>query len=228
MNLHRVAKKPDWELTQPAQRNYWQRMATLTHGYVTPGNAITLTGALLVVAGDVVLYAGAFLLGLVLILAGRIADILDGIIAEHTGTKSAFGEALDAGIDKLVIFVSIIIFLTRSIIPLIPLLLFVLENVMVIVFSSVAKARGREIHPSASGKLSSALQWLALFAFIAAKALPYSMHLLHALLMVSGYCITFIAFGIGLKAVFYYAGDGIGFAKHYARTKRPIRKTLRR
>lgn len=168
MQLHRSGSIPDWEATTPAQRNLWQRWATRTGGLLTPANIVSILGAALVAAGLWCVAANELWAGLGLLAGGRLLDILDGYLAEHTGTKSPFGESLDATLDKLAVFAALVVFVGAGIVPWSFGLLVGLGNGVTALISLVAKSRGRAVHPERAGKLGTALEWGALLGFVLA------------------------------------------------------------
>src|SRR5260370_1427998 len=108
MNLHH-ADKPDWEKQPPDSWNVWQRLAARTQGVITPANFVSLAGVAMVITGLVLITVNSVLLGTLLVIIGRMADILDGIVAEMTHTKSPLGELIDATIDKMILLAAIVV-----------------------------------------------------------------------------------------------------------------------
>lgn len=171
MDLHRTGKRAQWLTVPSGKRNRWQRLAKRTHGIVTPGNVISLFGAIVVAAGLVYLYRGMLGVGLVCLLIGRLADVVDGIIAAKTGTKGPLGEAVDATIDKLTLLAAIIVFMATNVVPWLAVLLIALLNAANAAFSVIAKLRKHAIHPSLVGKLAAVFQWAAILLYVAAAAM---------------------------------------------------------
>lgn len=171
MNLHRAGKRPDWLQIKAEKRNIWQRVAYLTQGFITPGNIISICGAGLVAFGLVQIYHGELASGLPALLLGRAADVLDGIAASRTGTKSPLGEITDASLDKLAMVAALIVFVHADIVPLIPLLLIGTLNVMAIGLSVLARLHHLEFHASFSGKVSTGLYWSAFLLYVGAELL---------------------------------------------------------
>jgi phosphatidylglycerophosphate synthase len=170
MKLHRADTTPDWELVAAGKRNVWQQWAVRTRGIVTPGNVASGLGVLLVGVGLAYIGRGRLWLGLIILTAGRLLDIIDGAIAERTGTKSPLGESVDASLDKTAVFAALIVFTAVGILPL-PFALFVgLQNGVTAVLSLVAKSLRRTIHPVHAGKIGGALVWVALLGFVLGAA----------------------------------------------------------
>ena len=209
--------RADWADIPQASRTRWQRVAVATRGLVTPGNAVTVLGLVLSLVGAWRIYTNDTLVsGLVLLMAGRAADMADGFIADRTRTKSPVGEVLDAGCDKLVAGVVFITFLAGHIIPLLPLLVLLVQAIINITSSVVAKRRGRELHPSVLGKRAAVVEWLVVFWFLLARLLtPHSVFLADVC-NVAGYAnlLVFIVWG---------ADASIGYARHALRAK-PAKK----
>lgn len=164
--LHRIDTKPEWENIQPRKYNYWQRIAARTHSIITPGNAISVVGALISIIGLVLLAADPSWAALVLVIIGRLADIADGWAAHRTGTKSPLGELLDATIDKIIIFIAFVSLLISDLVPPAVLILLIAQNLTNSALSIIALKHGKRLHPSKEGKYSMALGWALLVSFI--------------------------------------------------------------
>lgn len=65
-------------------------------------NTLTVLGTLVSLGASVAFGLGEFLWGGVFMLAGGAFDLVDGVIARHFGTTSAFGAFLDSTLDRLV------------------------------------------------------------------------------------------------------------------------------
>src|SRR5580700_510193 len=154
MKLHR-ALRSDWSEVAPQQRTLWQRAAACSHGVITPGNFITLIGAVFVIIGLYDLAHAQLITGVALLLIGRMADILDGMVADHTKTKSPLGEAVDAATDKILTIVALYVLLDNQLIPLIVGLVMAVHAVYNILVSTVARRLHVSLHPSSTGKLSA-------------------------------------------------------------------------
>jgi phosphatidylglycerophosphate synthase len=169
MNLHR-ALAHEWTDIPAGQQNSWQRLATRTHGTVTPGNIISVIGFLLVIAGSLLFLTDSQLAGLALILIGRFADLLDGFIANATGTKSPVGEAVDAFVDKLGALIVLIAITVTGYLPVVAAGLILLNNLGSVGVFALARQRNGRVHPTAVGKIGTALEWLAVPLFVGAHA----------------------------------------------------------
>jgi phosphatidylglycerophosphate synthase len=207
MNLHRVDKKPDWELVEPEQHTVIQRIAANTNGYVTPGNGITLAGGALVAAGLTDIYNGNTYRGIALATAGRFADLFDGMVAHKTGTKSAKGEALDAGMDKLAAVGALGILAVKDLVPMQAIGLFGAQNIVNAVATAVAKKRGAEIHASRAGKLNTVYQWVSLGLFTLSKTTETNFHSVSRVAEFAGYATEVLALGYGAVASAGYVKD---------------------
>ncbi len=168
LNLHRVGRRPDWEQVPARSRNPWQQVAAATFGVLTPANVTSVLGATLVFIGLWRIYNDELFVGLVAITVGRVADIMDGMVAHATATKSALGEALDASIDKIVVILAIIVFIISGVVPLLAAVVIAVRNGANIVLTLLAKAQKRQIHPSRAGKLAGGLEWASLILFVGA------------------------------------------------------------
>jgi cardiolipin synthase (CMP-forming) len=181
MQLHRTTGKPDWIFVPPESHNRWQRLAVRTHGIGTPSNAVTLVGFVLVLIGLQQILNQHYLLGTVLLLTGRLCDILDGWLAELTGTKSPIGELLDAAIDKIVTILTVALFLTAQVAPAWVLIALVTPHILIVIIVLGWRNQGVAFHPSLVGKLSMAGVWLSLLIY----ALDHAIHLPAAALTVT-------------------------------------------
>lgn len=171
MDLHRAEKKPDWEKLRARHRNFWQRWAARTNGIVTPGNAISALGFVLVLYGLLLIYRGDVAVGMVMVALGRILDMADGYMAHKTGTKSPLGEAVDATIDKVEIAVALpVLAFSEVLLPWQALALALLQ-VVNIACAAVARLRRISLHASELGKYAATLQWTAIVLYGFAVAL---------------------------------------------------------
>jgi phosphatidylglycerophosphate synthase len=169
MDLHRTDKRPQWAGISAKNRNVWQQVASRTSGVITPGNVVSVAGAGLVAVGLVYTHQGSVAHGLAFLLFGRLADIADGVAAARTGTKSPFGESVDAVIDKLTMLAALIVFVTLGVVPAWAAALVALHNATNAGLGIAAKVRRRLLHPSWPGKLATGFQWGAFFLFIGAE-----------------------------------------------------------
>jgi phosphatidylglycerophosphate synthase len=165
MKLHRSGKKADWDAVAPEHRSFLQRMAAKTGGALTPGNSITILGAVFVGIGLYDIWHGHVGRGIVEIAIGRLADLLDGMIAESTQTKSPVGEALDAAFDKIVLFSVLAVFIAKDILPAAPAISILVLQATTAGISLIGKQRKRELHPSQAGKVATAVLWVGLLLY---------------------------------------------------------------
>jgi len=181
MQLHRTTGKPDWIAVPPGSHNRWQRVAVRTHGIGTPSNVVTLVGFVLVLIGLQQILTQNYLFGTVLLVTGRLCDILDGWLAELTRTKSPLGELLDAAIDKIVTILTVAIFFAAHISPAWVLIALVTPHILIAIIILGWRIHKVAFHPSLVGKLSMAGVWLSLVVY----ALDHVVHLPAAALTVT-------------------------------------------
>lgn len=162
--LH-TAKRADWEKTNEASYNFWQKIAVRSNGTLTPANAVSLAGGILALYGLSVILNDDIVTGLILLTLGRLADLADGIVAEQTKTKSPLGEMVDATIDKIVVAATLIVLGALALVPWIIIIIVAVQNVANVLISIVAKLRDRSIHPSRLGKISAAFSWVTIILY---------------------------------------------------------------
>src|SRR3990167_413262 len=101
-NLHRLENNQnDWDRLKPEEMNFWQRVAKKTRGIITAANGITLLSTVLVMNGISDFVNGRKAEGITKVAAGRIGDLVDGAVADKTGTKGKVGRGLDPTVDYL-------------------------------------------------------------------------------------------------------------------------------
>lgn len=167
MDLHRVDKKPDWQKVEMTQWNIWQKLAATTGGIVTIGNFFSVIGLVTVAVGLwlVLKYHAGLLAGIVLAL-GRICDLLDGWLADKTGTKSPLGELLDATFDKIAVFGTVLALLFSGQTNSWLVLVLLIPHILVAVVAVTAYIHKRRLHVSRLGKISMAFGWIFLLLSI--------------------------------------------------------------
>ena len=198
MNLHRVDGDSEWSGLDPKTWNGWQRLANQTKGAITPGNAITLLGLGLTAVGTYYLYVNELLIAAGLLMLGRVLDVADGWVADKTGTKSAFGEAFDAGVDKIVTIGVVLVLLVMQILPiwlLTGLLGLQLANVVVIAYK---RSKGVKTHSTLIGKYSMAMVWLSLVGLILALAVSGPVG---AIVEIVAYVAAVLSIALGVLAL---------------------------
>jgi phosphatidylglycerophosphate synthase len=205
MQLHRTTGRPDWEYIPAPARTYWQRAAAATNGFVTPANLCSLLGLAVSIAGLITIMRHRHLTGAVLLAIGRLADLADGLIAARTGTKSPLGEIVDASIDKIVAALALCTIFVAGLAPWLIVGAIALQQTLNTIISYIARQRRVSLHPSMSGKIATALQWLTLIAFI-----------------VLGQRWHTVTFSIALVTIALSFYATIHYARHYAREARRL------
>lgn len=204
MQLHRASSKPEWELCVPAKRNYWQKIAARTNGIATPANMVTVMSFLVVLAGLGMLLANHYAQAAPVVIIGRLGDLLDGWLAEKTGTKSPLGEVLDASVDKITVVLALAAVVITGMISAWFAVALLLPQAMIAVLSLQAGKRSVRLHPSRAGKVSMALVWLALFIqlIIAWRSLENNFAA-----VLTGGIISLISILLGYSAALAYARE---------------------
>lgn len=170
MNLHTVGRQADWEKVDPSERNVFQRWASRTHGILTPGNVITVLGAATVTSGLIDIHRGETRKGTYKVGSGRLLDILDGIVADITKTKSPLGEALDATVDKIVMLGILRTLYKKEVINKETYRSILHQNMANVAITGVARVIDAEIHPSVEGKHTMLCQGTSLGLYSLARA----------------------------------------------------------
>lgn len=205
MQMHRADKVADWQKIPQDHLDDWQRVARRTRGILTPGNVLSAFGLVLVLWGLAVLSNGHAAAGLVAIGFGRLADVLDGMAADRTGTKSPLGELLDTTFDKIEVLVTVLVFVARNITPWWLVALILLQHLGIVIASLLARLRHASLHPSRAGKLSMAGVWIALGLFgIAHLFIVHGWKLAEWIALGSGYAAAVISLGLGTAAAAAY------------------------
>lgn len=193
MDLHRASKRPDWVKIPYRRRNGWQRLAGDTGGIVTVGNVVTVIGLAVVLAGLALVLRGNYGVGLALVVAGRLCDLLDGWLASRTGTKSPLGEIIDAGADKIGILAAAAVLVIVDIVPLWFVVALVGLQFLIALASRIAWDRGRALHPSEVGKVGMAAAWLGISLFMLAEVVPDSTDVIRLLAYIISVFSLFLA-----------------------------------
>ena len=175
MDLHRSSNTPDWETIKPSKRTAIQNVAASTHGIITPPNIISVIGLALVIYGVIALTQENFWIGFAALVVGRLLDVVDGLVAQATGTKSALGEFVDASIDKVGTLLTIVALFIVA--PeywwLITALL--IPQIIIPFVSFYKKQKKKAVHPTRQGKLGMASLWVAIAGLITVKAFDVEM-----------------------------------------------------
>lgn len=171
MDLHELHTGAEWYSVSDKKRTRWQRLAARTLGTVTPGNAVTLLGAVITVVGLWAFWHDSFILGFILIGAGRLGDIIDGFVARRTHTSSPFGEGLDAATDKLVILLAALVLVATEAVPLVLIIAVTILEIAIAVAVMLGRKAGAQLHPLRIGKYATFGLWLSLVVFLIAHAM---------------------------------------------------------
>lgn len=215
MNLHRVEKEPDWAAVKPADWNIWQKVAAATKGMVTPGNFFSVVGLLSVpLALALVIAHDEYAAGTIVLAVGRLCDVIDGWVADKTGTKSPLGELIDASFDKVSTAVVLLGFLLGGELPWIIFGLLLLPHVLITPLAIATYFKGQRLHPSRLGKLSMGLLWVILVVILMSNSITtggdYNPDGLVSGLLIAGFLLIAVSFCMGMAAVVGYTREFIG------------------
>lgn len=200
MNLHRIIGKSDWEKVPASKYTFFQKIAASTYGIISPANIITIIGLAIVVWGLALIMQGVYLTGIILLIGGRLLDILDGAVAEMTRTKSAVGELFDAAADKAGTLLTILVLMFAGIAHWLVVFALVVPQVVILAIVFYKKQKNIRIHPTRQGKLSMALVWIGVSGLIVMKAIGES-----SVLAPISYGAVGLSFVLGLYAIWQYA-----------------------
>lgn len=209
MKLHFTGMRADWVGVPVSKQNNWQRLAARSFGILTPANGISLVGLVCIVIGLLVMSAHHLWWGIGLLGVGRLADVLDGTVAQYTQTKGPVGEAVDAISDKIAAILVISYFIVNNWLPLIPLILVGLHVIVNSLLASIAWVRKQQLHPSASGKYSTVCAWMILLIFSAAYAVGQMNALPHTTLLLIGYVTSVIFIFLAAQTASSYYVDAL-------------------
>ena len=205
MNLHRTTGKPDWDGLKKSDYNTFQKIGEATHSIVTPPNVITIIGLGLVIYGLISVLGGHFWLGLGLLAVGRILDIVDGVVAQATGTKSPTGEFLDASVDKVGTLLTIIVLYIAASQQWWAITLILIPQFITPFVSLYKRTHHKDIHPTRPGKLSMATAWVGIIGLLVMKAVEGSA--ISPALSIVVYVFAILSFILGIYALWQYTTD---------------------
>ena len=135
----------------------------------TVPNLISVTGAALVMHGSEKIDTAE---GLAECAVGRLADVLDGIVARMTGQTSNTGATLDATTDKIVMAKILYEMNKKELVPKYVLGTVAILNSINAAATGIANLRSdekAETRPTKSGKVGLAMETAALVAYAAAE-----------------------------------------------------------
>ncbi|MDQ2973695.1 MAG: hypothetical protein M3Q79_04430 [bacterium] len=211
MNLHRTGKSPEWATVPHEERNIWQKTAAKTHSVVTPANAVSLIGLGIVGSGLKDIADGNTGRGIAKIGGGRLLDVVDGMVAHRTKTKSPTGEAVDVVVDKIEAAAALPILTLKGILPPAVAGSFLAQHLANTLATAAAKRRGNEIHPSKEGKWNTAGQWGAISLYgLSAAARNAELNGTARRLELAGHLTTVVTTYLGASALVGYIKDAQG------------------
>ncbi len=209
MQLHHPHTRPDWELVDVTAQNRWQRLAARTHGVATPGNTASLGGICLVLAGLYMVAQGTLVAGFFFVIGGRLLDLLDGILADTTGTKSPLGAQIDASLDKMAAFAALAVLANARVMPGWLATVIAIEAGIIAIMSLIARQRFMRLVPSKNGKLSGWFLWSGV-AFFFAGAVLHGQAAWLPWVFVAAYTVSAVSLLLGAIAAAGYVRIAFG------------------
>lgn len=205
MQLHRIEGASDWADVPLPKRNIWQHAAAATSGILTPGNIVSLLGLASIPWAIYLLGIRRPLLAGVVLVLGRACDLLDGYLADKTGTKSRLGEAVDATFDKLSGVYMLVGLGIQHTVAWMILVLIMVPHILISMAGLTAFFHKHQLHPSPVGKISMAIAWMGLVGFVLTVAAGYGTG--RILLRDVSYGLVIVSIGMALAAFGGYAKE---------------------
>jgi phosphatidylglycerophosphate synthase len=204
LQMHFAGIDPDWKKISQKKWNPWQRVAAATFGIITPGNFMSLLGAIIVVFGLYKLSSGnSPVLAIGMVAFGRAFDLIDGYVADVTGTKSLVGEAVDATLDKLLLFGTLFVVIYEEYVPIWVIAILFAQAIINAGAGLIARALSKVYHPVTQGKWATFAAWTTLLLFASSSLIEVN-SLFSDLIRLSAY-ISFVVFCLyGVQASHIY------------------------
>ena len=114
------------------------------------------------------------LIVLALFVIASITDYFDGKVARKKNLITTFGKFADPIADKLLVNMTLIILCYKHMVPLLPVILMILRDIVVDGCRMIAAQRGLVISAGILGKLKTALQMFTII-FVLINNLPFEM-----------------------------------------------------
>ncbi|MBQ9046264.1 MAG: CDP-diacylglycerol--glycerol-3-phosphate 3-phosphatidyltransferase [Solobacterium sp.] len=114
------------------------------------------------------------LICLVIYLVAAITDFLDGKIARSRNLQTTFGKFADPIADKMLTTTMFLLFSSRGIIPVVPVILMVCRDIVVDGCRMIAASNGKVVSAQMLGKLKTVLQMVTI-ALILLNNLPFEL-----------------------------------------------------
>jgi phosphatidylglycerophosphate synthase len=213
--LHRLNKNHnDWDDIPASKFTHLQNIAKKTRGIVTPGNVITLVGSIIVIDGLADFAAGNTWAGTFKVGIGRFSDILDGIVAAKTHTKSRVGRDLDPTADILQLIVGSILLGHAKVLPISLLIVIGLTKTFGVIGSLAARARHVRLDPTAGGKIGTLFLWSGIGFFMLRSVLMHRVpSFADNAFGLLGWICALIGIGLSIPASYEYMSFGFGSTK---------------
>lgn len=114
------------------------------------------------------------LIVLVIYIIAAFTDMLDGMIARKHNLITTFGKFLDPIADKLLTTTMFILFVSRAIIPVVPVIIMIARDIFVDGCRMIASSNGKVVAAQTMGKVKTVLQMVTV-ALILLNNLPFEL-----------------------------------------------------
>ena len=114
------------------------------------------------------------LIALIIYAVAAFTDFLDGYIARSRNMQTTFGKFADPIADKMLTTTMFLVFLSRGIIPVVPVIIMVCRDTVVDGCRMLAASNGKVVSAQMMGKLKTVLQMLTI-ALILLNNLPFEL-----------------------------------------------------
>ncbi len=111
---------------------------------------------------------------LIIYLVAAYTDHLDGSIARKRNLQTTFGKFADPLADKMLTTTMFLMFVSRGLIPVVPVIIMVCRDLMVDGCRMIAAGNGKVVSAQMLGKVKTVLQ-MATIAFILLNNLPFEL-----------------------------------------------------
>lgn len=163
----------EWDDTPYEEMTFWQKLAYRTNGWLTPPNATSALGGVLVTAGMVEFARDNYIGSVALVGSGRLCDLADGWLAKLMKIRGEKGALVDASIDKAVGAIALGTLAWTGDVPLLAAGAIALEQGYIIKQNANIHKLGGKVTPNLYGKLTATAISAMAIAEVGSKAAEF-------------------------------------------------------